>query len=108
MHLKIVHVQHHSLRPAILNRHTELFIVMTMYNEDEVLFARTWKSVVKNITYMCSKKDGGMWGPDGWKKVVVCVVSDGRTKVCNLTQMRWMENGGGLLIRTCGRFIRGP
>lgn len=22
-----------------------------------------------------------MWGPDGWKKVVVCVVSDGRNKV---------------------------
>jgi chitin synthase len=22
-----------------------------------------------------------MWGPDGWKKVVVCVVSDGRSKV---------------------------
>ena len=22
-----------------------------------------------------------MWGPEGWKKVVVCVVSDGRNKV---------------------------
>ena len=22
-----------------------------------------------------------MWGPDGWKKVVVCVVSDGRNKI---------------------------
>ena len=22
-----------------------------------------------------------MWGPEGWKKVVVCVVSDGRSKV---------------------------
>ncbi|KAJ3025214.1 Chitin synthase, class 1, partial [Rhizophlyctis rosea] len=71
----------YTLRPALLNRHTELFVVMTMYNEDEVLFARTWKSVVKNITYLCSKKDGGMWGPDGWKKVVVCVVADGRTKI---------------------------
>ncbi|KAF8997184.1 chitin synthase-domain-containing protein [Cyathus striatus] len=42
-------------------RRTELFIVMTMYNEDEELFCRT------------------MHG--GWKKVVVCVVSDGRGKV---------------------------
>lgn len=22
-----------------------------------------------------------MWGPEGWKKVVVCVVSDGRSKI---------------------------
>lgn len=30
-----------SLRPYLYGRHTELFIVMTMYNEDEVLFCRT-------------------------------------------------------------------
>lgn len=29
------------LRPYLYGRHTELFIVMTMYNEDEVLFCRT-------------------------------------------------------------------
>lgn len=31
----------YSLRPYLLGRRTELFIVMTMYNEDEVLFTRT-------------------------------------------------------------------
>ena len=31
----------YSLRPYLYGRHTELFIVMTMYNEDEVLFCRT-------------------------------------------------------------------
>lgn len=31
----------YTLRPYLLGRHTELFIVMTMYNEDEVLFCRT-------------------------------------------------------------------
>lgn len=31
----------YSLRPYLLGRHTELFIVMTMYNEDEVLFVKT-------------------------------------------------------------------
>jgi chitin synthase len=31
----------YSLRPYLYGRHTELFIVMTMYNEDEVLFVRT-------------------------------------------------------------------
>lgn len=31
----------YTLRPYLNGRHTELFIVMTMYNEDEVLFCRT-------------------------------------------------------------------
>ena len=30
----------YSLRPFLYGRHTELFVVMTMYNEDEVLFCR--------------------------------------------------------------------
>lgn len=62
-------------------RHTELFIVVTMYNEDDVLFGRTMSGVFKNIEYMCSRKDSKTWGPDAWKKIVVCVVSDGRAKI---------------------------
>ena len=31
----------YSLRPYLYGRQTELFIVMTMYNEDEVLFCKT-------------------------------------------------------------------
>ena len=31
----------YTLRPYLMGRRTELFIVMTMYNEDEVLFCRT-------------------------------------------------------------------
>ena len=34
----------YTLRPYLMKRHTELFIVMTMYNEDEVLFVRTMNS----------------------------------------------------------------
>lgn len=62
-------------------RHTELFIVVTMYNEDEVLFARTMSGVFKNIAYLCSRTRSQTWGEDAWKKVVVCVVSDGRGKI---------------------------
>lgn len=62
-------------------RHTELFIVVTMYNEDDVLFARTLHGVFKNVEYMCSRKDSKTWGPEAWKKIVVCVVSDGRAKI---------------------------
>ena len=62
-------------------RTTELFIVVTMYNEDEVLFARTMAGVFKNISYLCKKSTSKMWGKDAWKRVVVCVVSDGRGKI---------------------------
>ncbi|KAI9809127.1 MAG: hypothetical protein M1825_002416 [Sarcosagium campestre] len=62
-------------------RHTELFIVVTMYNEDDVLFARTMSGVFKNVEYMCSRKDSKTWGKDSWKKIVVCIVSDGRAKI---------------------------
>lgn len=62
-------------------RPTELFIVVTMYNEDEILFARTMAGVFKNIEYMCNRKDSKTWGKDAWKKIVVCVVSDGRAKI---------------------------
>lgn len=62
-------------------RHTELFIVVTMYNEDDVLFARTMHGVFKNVEYMCSRKESKTWGQDAWKKIVVCIVSDGRAKI---------------------------
>jgi len=68
-----------TLRQCLWKRETELFIVLTMYNEDEVLFARSMSSVMENITYMCNKDK--KWGMDGWKKVIVCVVSDGRKKI---------------------------
>lgn len=71
----------YSLRPYLYGRHTELFIVMTMYNEDEVLFVKTMNAVIKNIAHLCGRNRSKMWGPEGWKKVVVCIVSDGRSKV---------------------------
>ncbi|KAF3085705.1 Chitin synthase, class 1 [Orbilia oligospora] len=62
-------------------RYTELFIVVTMYNEDEILFARTMRGVIKNIQYMCGRTGSQTWGDEGWKKIVVCIVSDGRLKI---------------------------
>ncbi|CAJ2502227.1 Uu.00g096210.m01.CDS01 [Anthostomella pinea] len=72
-----------TLRQTLFSkkRHTELFIVVTMYNEDDILFARTMIGVLKNVEFMCSRKDSKTWGPDAWKKIVVCVVSDGRSKI---------------------------
>ena len=64
-------------------RLTELMIVVTMYDEDDLLFARTMAGVFENIEYMCNGKGkhGGSFGRDGWKSIVVCVVSDGRAKL---------------------------
>ncbi|KAJ5594265.1 chitin synthase I [Penicillium hispanicum] len=62
-------------------RHTELFIAVTMYNEDDFLFARTMSGVFKNIEHMCSRTSSKTWGKDAWKKIVVCVISDGRAKI---------------------------
>jgi chitin synthase len=66
-------------------RRTELFIVMTMYNEDEELFCRSMHGVIKNIVHLCKRDRSKTWGKDGWKKVVVCIVSDGRSKINSRT-----------------------
>ncbi|KAF9113139.1 Chitin synthase, class 2 [Mortierella sp. AM989] len=72
--------ERYTLRPTIYRRQTELFIVMTMYNEDDELFVKTMGSVMKNIAHLCTRSKSKTWGKDGWKKVVVCVVADGRKK----------------------------
>ncbi|KAG1844434.1 chitin synthase [Suillus tomentosus] len=66
-------------------RRTELFIVMTMYNEDEELFCRSMHGVIKNIAHLCKRDRSKTWGKEGWKKVVVCIVSDGRSKINSRT-----------------------
>ncbi|KAL2022614.1 hypothetical protein VTK56DRAFT_4958 [Thermocarpiscus australiensis] len=62
-------------------RETELFICITMYNEDEYDFTRTMHAVMKNISHFCSRNKSRTWGELGWQKIVVCVVSDGREKI---------------------------
>jgi chitin synthase len=70
-----------TLRQKIWNRKTEIFIVLTMYNEDEVLFARSMTSVMRNIGYIC-RENKQKWSKQGWQNIVVCIVSDGRKKIC--------------------------
>lgn len=76
-------LQGYKLRQNIGNtaRDTELFICVTMYNEDEIDFTRTMHGVMRNITHFCSRAKSRTWGKDGWQKIVVCIVSDGRRKV---------------------------
>ncbi|KAI0030789.1 glycosyltransferase family 2 protein [Vararia minispora EC-137] len=69
------------LRQNENGRRTELFICITMYNEDEVLFCRTLHGVMRNISHLCTRKNSQTWGADAWQKVVVCIIADGRKKV---------------------------
>lgn len=62
-------------------RETELFICVTMYNENEYDFTRTMHAVMKNVSHFCGRNKSRTWGENGWQKIVVCIVSDGRGKI---------------------------
>lgn len=69
----------YNLRPAMYNRHTELLIAITYYNEDKVLTARTLHGVMQNIRDIVNLKKTEFWNKGGpaWQKIVVCLVFDG-------------------------------
>jgi chitin synthase len=69
----------YNLRPAMYNRHTELLIAITYYNEDRVLTARTLHGVMQNIREIVNLKKSEFWNKGGpaWQKIVVCLVFDG-------------------------------
>jgi chitin synthase len=75
--------ERYTLRQTLYSqpRAVELFIVVTMYNEDEILLARTLVGVIQNINYMEKMDKKDMWGTGSWRKIVVCIVSDGIAKI---------------------------
>ncbi|KAI3325904.1 glycosyltransferase family 2 protein [Xylariaceae sp. AK1471] len=72
----------YDLRPRMYNRHTELLIAITYYNEDKVLFSRTLHGVMQNIRDIVNLKKSTFWNKGGpaWQKIVVCFVFDGIEK----------------------------
>ncbi|CAG8738522.1 41350_t:CDS:2 [Gigaspora margarita] len=60
------------------SRETELFILVTMNDENEIQLSRTLNGIIENIAYLCSLEDSEIWDENGWKKVVVCIISNGR------------------------------
>ncbi|RFU73643.1 chitin synthase 1 [Trichoderma arundinaceum] len=72
----------YDLRPRMYNRHTELLIAITYYNEDKVLLARTLHGVMQNIRDIVNLKKSTFWNKGGpaWQKIVVCFVFDGIDK----------------------------
>ncbi|KAH7270997.1 chitin synthase [Fusarium solani] len=72
----------YNLRPRMQNRHTELLVAITYYNEDKVLLSRTLHGIMQNIRDICHLKKSRFWNTDGpaWEKIVVCLVFDGIDK----------------------------
>ncbi|KAF2847048.1 glycosyltransferase family 2 protein [Plenodomus tracheiphilus IPT5] len=68
-----------NLRPRMYNRHTELLIAITYYNEDKTLLARTLHGTMRNIRDIANLKKTNFWNAGGpaWQKIVVCLVFDG-------------------------------
>ncbi|KAF2757652.1 chitin synthase-like protein [Pseudovirgaria hyperparasitica] len=69
----------YNLRPSMYNRHTELLIAITYYNEDKVLTARTLHGVMQNVRDIVNLKKSEFWNKGGpaWQKIVVALVFDG-------------------------------
>ena len=71
----------YNLRFADMNRECQIAVCVTMYNEDKYCLARTMHSIMRNVSYLCKREKSRVWGPNGWKKVQVIIVSDGRSKI---------------------------
>ena len=80
------HAKGYKLRQSYNDEPCEIFAVVTMYNENQDLFLKTWNALQANLRYLCSKKDSAVWGnTNSWKKVTVAIISDGRGKINHKT-----------------------
>ncbi|KAF9188464.1 Chitin synthase, class 2 [Haplosporangium sp. Z 11] len=75
----------YRLRTQSLKRPIELAICLTVNEESPQAFCLTLHSLIKNIKQMCSATSKSrahknpVWASeDSWKKVVICIVADGR------------------------------
>ena len=69
----------YNLRPAMYNRHTELLVSVTYYNENKAMLSRTLHSIMQNIRDINNLKKSDFWNVGGpaWQKIVVCLLCDG-------------------------------
>ncbi|KAI8846874.1 chitin synthase-domain-containing protein [Chytridium lagenaria] len=62
------------LRAANYSRDIEMFVVVTMALPGPCF------GLAENLKYLCKQRKWD-WDQEGWRKVVVCIVSDGRSKI---------------------------
>ncbi|CAG8616424.1 5862_t:CDS:2, partial [Racocetra persica] len=57
-------------------RETEIFIAVTMYDEEGSQLSRTFNAIAKNIYFFYSQNEHRTW-----KKIVICIIADGRKRI---------------------------
>jgi chitin synthase len=69
----------YNLRPSQYNRHTELLVAITVYNEEKEMLGRTLHGVMQNVRDIVNLKKSEFWNMGGpaWEKIVVCILIDG-------------------------------
>jgi chitin synthase len=73
------------LRKLASGTKPEIFIVLTLSDENQDVFLKTWNALQRNIQYLCQKKNSEKWGVNGinffdqgWQKIAICIIGDGR------------------------------
>src|SRR5689334_5455241 len=61
------------------NRHTELMVGITYYNEEKSLLCRSLHSIITACRSIQTRKRHDFWNKGGpaWQKLVVCITIDG-------------------------------
>ncbi|KAI4265194.1 MAG: hypothetical protein L6R38_009593, partial [Xanthoria sp. 2 TBL-2021] len=69
----------YNLRAALYNRHTELLIGITYYNESKTMLSRSLHGIMQNVRDIVNLRSSEFWNRGGppWQKIVVCVICDG-------------------------------
>ncbi|OQR80535.1 chitin synthase (Chitin-UDP-GlcNac-transferase), partial [Thraustotheca clavata] len=75
------------------HRRPRMLIVITMYNEDASEIEATLRKVSNNVAYLQRNHLPGYEGDEAWQNILVCVVSDGRTKANPSTLAKLKEYG---------------
>ena len=73
-----------TLRTKLYNCQTDLLITVTSYNEDKMLYAHMFHSVMLDIHDICKTTQSKYWwraaaaeGMPGWQRIVVALIVDG-------------------------------
>lgn len=84
----------YPLRCMLQNRPPpSLMVVITMYNEDDNELKMTMRKVANNVNHLRTKQLPGYMNDEAWQKILVCIVSDGRTKA-NPKTLSWLSKVG--------------
>ncbi|RIB26648.1 Glycosyltransferase Family 2 protein [Gigaspora rosea] len=68
---------YHNLIILLFFTIINIFLVST---EDKILLSSTLYQITENIAYLCSLRESLDWDEEGWKKIVICIISD-RNKI---------------------------